>query len=138
MNLTNEKVDKRRGNSGRSKGSGTYKVYKWKVLMYDKELNRMKEGKFCSIAHINREWDLKLNGDLTHRIQTLYRADMSMRNGENSFLKRWGHIHLEKIHEPVLETDGNAGEKAVLKNEEEDGTAPNAPNLPENPAEPAS
>ena len=68
----------------------------------------------------------------------LYRADMSMRNGENSFLKRWGHIHLEKIHEPVLETDGNAGEKAVLKNEEEDGTAPNEPDLPENPAEPAS
>ena len=38
--------------------------------MYGKELNRMKEGKFCSIAQINREWDLKLNGDLMHRIQT--------------------------------------------------------------------
>ena len=90
MNLTNEKVDKRRGNSGRSKGSGTYKVYKWKVLMYDKELNRMKEGKFCSIAHINREWDLKLNGDLTHRVQTLYRADMSRAGAARAQSKR-GH-----------------------------------------------
>ena len=33
---------------------------------------------------------------------------MSMRNGENSFLKRWGHIQLEKIHEPVRETDETA------------------------------
>ena len=86
---------------GRRPGSGTYKVYKWKVIMYDKETKQLREGKFCSIAHINSTWNLKLNGDLTHRIQTRYRADMSMRNGENSFLKRWGHIHLTKINEPV-------------------------------------
>ena len=99
MELTTESPKKK----GRSKGSGTYKVYKWQVMMYDKETNTFKEGKFCSIAHINQELGLKLNGDLTHRIQTKYRADMTMRNKDNSFLKRWGHIHLTKIHEPVPE-----------------------------------
>ena len=96
MELTNEPPKK-----GRGKGSGTYKVYKWKVVMYDKETNMLKEGKYCSIAHMNKELGLQLNGDLTHRIQTKYRADLTMRNKENSFLKRWGHIHLTKIHEPV-------------------------------------
>ena len=96
MELTNEPPKK-----GRSKGSGTYKVYKWKVVMYDKDTHMLKEGKFCSIAHMNKELGLKLNGDLTHRIQTKYRADLTMRNKENSFLKRWGHIHLTKIDEPV-------------------------------------
>ena len=95
------KFDKRTLNKGKPKGARDYKVYKWKVTLFDRETNQLKEGKFCSIPHLNEEWGLKLTSDIVHRIQTNYRADMTMRNGKNSFLYRWGHIKLEKIREPV-------------------------------------
>ena len=34
---------------------------------------------------------------------TKYRADTTMRNGENSFLNRWGHIKIDKIFEPNVQ-----------------------------------
>jgi hypothetical protein len=95
------KIDRRTLGTGRAVGRGTYKVYKWEVTMFDKETSQLKQGKFCSLAHINREWDLKLTCDLAHRIQTNYRADMTAKRGKNSFLQKYGHIKLHKISEPV-------------------------------------
>ena len=69
--------------------------------MFDKETNQLKEGKFCSIPHLNEEWDLKLNSDYVRRIMTGYRADKTQRWGKNSFLQRYGHIRINKINEPV-------------------------------------
>ena len=96
-----KELDKRKSNPGRRTGRRNYKVYKWLVTIYSKDTYQVRQGKFCSISHINEEWDLKLTNDIVHRIQTRYRADLSMRNGKNSFLQRWGHIKLEKIHEPA-------------------------------------
>lgn len=59
----------------------------------------MKVGKFSSIKELNDEWGMKLNSDYVKRIMTRYRADENMRNKENSFLARYGHINIEKICE---------------------------------------
>lgn len=86
---------------GRKSGGTNHKAYKWSVCMYDKDTNQIKEGKFYSIRHLNDEWNLNLNSDYVKRIMTRYRADLSQRNKENSFLHRWGHIKINKINEKV-------------------------------------
>tara|TARA_Y100000310_G_C20541746_1_gene743626 strand:+ start:353 stop:655 length:303 start_codon:yes stop_codon:yes gene_type:complete len=86
-------------NAGRKKGSGNCSYYNWNVVMFDKETNTFKEGRFCSIRELNEEWKLALNSDYVKRIMYRYRADMTQRNKENSFLQRWGHIKIDKIHE---------------------------------------
>ena len=91
-----------KNNAGRKKGSGNRSFYKWDVTLFDKETNTFKEGKFCSITDLNKEWGLKLNSDYVKRIMTKYRADMTQRNKENSFMARYGHIKINKIYEKVL------------------------------------
>lgn len=86
---------------GRPKGSGNNKTYKWKVILFDNESKSFKEGKYFSVSHINKELNLNLNSDYVRRIMTHYRADEKMRNKENSFLARYGHIKIEKIIEPI-------------------------------------
>lgn len=91
--------------AGRPKGSGNNKTYKWKVILFDNSTKSFKEGKYYSVPHINQELkhilDKPLNSDYVKRIMTKYRADPNMRNKENSFLARYGHIQIEKIYEPV-------------------------------------
>lgn len=96
------KVDGRRRNPGRPAAKHNYKRYKWLVTVYDKETNQMKQGKFCSIPHVNEEWNLGLTPELATRIHTKYRTDMTMKKGKSSFLQRWGHIRLERIDEPAI------------------------------------
>mgnify|MGYP003624910896 FL=1 len=87
--------------AGRPKGTSNNKTYKWKVILFDDKTKLFKEGKYTSVNHINQELNLKLNADYVRRIITKYRADPNMRNGENSFLARYGHIQIEKIYEPI-------------------------------------
>ena len=93
---TNKKTNK-----GRKKGSGNCSYLKWEVIIFDKETSTFKEGKFISINALNAEWNLELNADYVRRIMTKYRADMSGRNKENSFIARYGHIKIKKIHEKI-------------------------------------
>ena len=86
---------------GRPKGTQNNKVYKWKVILFNNETKSFKEGKYTSVNHINQELYLNLNSDYVRRIMTKYRADPNMRNKENSFLARYGHIQIQKIYEPV-------------------------------------
>lgn len=88
--------------AGRKSGGSNLKAYKWSVCIFDKDTNQFKEGKFCSIRHLNDEWNLNLNADYVKRIMTKYRADLTQRNKENSFLQRWGHIKIEKINELII------------------------------------
>lgn len=88
-------------NKGRPKGSGNCSRLKWKVIMYDKNTNVFREGKFCSVNKINEGLGLNLNSDYVKRIMTRDRVDMNKRNGSNSFLERWGHIQISKINEIV-------------------------------------
>jgi hypothetical protein len=87
--------------AGRPKGTLNNKTYKWKVILFDNSTKSFKEGKYYSVPHINQELNLNLNADYVRRIMTKYRADTKMRNKENSFLARYGHIQIEKIYEPV-------------------------------------
>ena len=84
---------------GRKKGSSNTTFYKWDITMFDKETNRMKEGKFCSIKEINEEWNLSLNSDYVRRIITRYRVDEDAKRKDSSFVAKWGHINIKKIHE---------------------------------------
>ena len=86
---------------GRPRGSGNNKIYKWKVVLFDNSTKTFKEGKYTSVKNINQELNLNLNSDYVRRIMTKYRADPNMRNKENSFLARYGHIQIEKIYEPI-------------------------------------
>ena len=87
--------------AGRKRGGTNHKAYKWSVVLFDKSTNQFKEGKFYSIKHLNDESNLKLNSDYVKRIMTGYRADLSQRNKENSFIQRWGHIKIHKINEII-------------------------------------
>jgi len=93
-------VEKTKG-AGRPKGTPNNKTYKWKVTLFDNSTKTFKEGKYTSVPHINQELNLNLNSDYVRRIMTKYRADPNMRNKENSFLARYGHIQIEKIYEPI-------------------------------------
>ena len=86
---------------GKPKGSTNNKNLKWKITIFDKDTNTYREGKFTTISALNESMNLKLNADYVKRIMTHYRADEKMRNGENSFLARWGHIKIEKIFEKI-------------------------------------
>ena len=86
---------------GRPRGTKNDKVYKWKVILFNNETKSFREGKYTSVNHINKELNLNLNSDYVKRIMTKYRADPNMRNKENSFLARYGHIQIQKIYEPV-------------------------------------
>ena len=79
-------------------------TYKWKIIIFNKETNEMKEGKYCSVNQMNKDLGLNLNSDYVKRIMTKYRADLKQRNKENSFMARYGHIKIEKIFEPILKT----------------------------------
>jgi len=86
---------------GRPKGSQNQKYLKWDITIFDKENKTFSGGKFISIKALNEELNMKLNADYVRRIMTRYRADETMRNKENSFLARYGHIKIEKIKEPI-------------------------------------
>ena len=90
-----------RKNNGRPRGSSTYKKFKWHLNMFDHETRTFREGKFCSISHINREMDLKLTSDIVWRLRTHSRTDLTMKNGAKSFMSKYGHIQLTKINESI-------------------------------------
>lgn len=98
-------VEKNVKGAGRPKGTPNNKTYKWKVVIFDNETKTFKEGKYYSVNHINQElkFNKPLNADYVRRIMTKYRTDLNMRNKENSFLARYGHIQIEKINEPVFQ-----------------------------------
>jgi len=89
-------------NKGKPKGSINNKTLKWKITIFYKDTNTYREGKFTTISSLNEGMNLNLNGDYVKRIMTHYRTDKNMRNKENSFLARWGHIKIEKICEKVI------------------------------------
>jgi hypothetical protein len=100
MIAVKQKWAKPEGFKGRTIGTTTYKKYKWSVVMYDKETEQLKSGKFSTVKELNEEWGLKLSGDHIWRLMTHSRVDENKRNGPNSFLARYGHIKIEKIDEP--------------------------------------
>ena len=89
--------------AGRPANAATYKLYKWKAIITDKDTNERKEGKFCSIKQLNELWNLNLNNETAYRLTSkkFDKYDKTAKLGERSFLKRWEHLKLEKIKEFV-------------------------------------
>jgi hypothetical protein len=99
MSSENKKYSKPEGFKGRGEGSTNWKKYKWSVIVFDKDTNSFKTGKFVSLDELNKEMGLSLTVDTSWRLRTLKRVDVNKRNKDNSFLSRYGHIKLEKISE---------------------------------------
>ena len=103
MSSPDEKTLKRyakpEGFKGRGKGTTNYKKNKWSIIMFDKETNEMKQGKYSTIKELNEDFNLNLSNDIVWRLTTGNRVDTAKRNKDNSFLSRYGHIKLEKIDE---------------------------------------
>ena len=94
-------VEVKKETRGRPKGSPNVGIYTWDVTVFYKETNTFKREKCTTIKDINEKFGLKLNSDYVKRICTKYRADMTMRNKQNSFLARWGFIDIKKINERI-------------------------------------
>jgi len=94
-----KKYQKPEGFKGRGVGSVNWKKYKWNIILFDKETNEFKSGKFVSLNELNSEMGLNLTLDTSWRLRNHNRVDQTKRNKENSFLARYGHIKLEKINE---------------------------------------
>jgi len=80
-------------------GSKNRKYYVWNVIIFDKETNEIKEGKFSTIKEMNEVLNLNINHELAYRLHTKFRADLTGSKLDNSFIKKYGHIKLEKIKE---------------------------------------
>jgi len=94
-----KKYAKPEGFKGRGKGNTNYKKNKWSVIIFDKDTNSFREGKYSTIKNINEGLGLKLTGDIVWRLLTGNKVDTSQRNKSNSFLSRYGHIKIQKINE---------------------------------------
>lgn len=80
----------------RQQGTPNYKNYRWRLIhLVD---GKIQEGKYSSIREMNEDTGYKWNTDFVNRLWT-QSYDSTAKLGENSFLKRWGHIKLEKIQE---------------------------------------
>jgi hypothetical protein len=87
--------------NGRRTGKTNYKNYKWEVLMFDKDTNTFKQGKYLSIKDLNASLGLTLTTDHIWRMTTGKRVDTSKKLKDNSFLVKYGHIKITKIKEAV-------------------------------------
>jgi hypothetical protein len=99
MDAQPKKYQKPEGFKGRGEGNGNWKKYKWSVIVFDKDTNEFRTGKFVSLKELNENMKLDLTVDTSWRLRTLKRVDTQKRNKDNSFLSRYGHIKLEKIDE---------------------------------------
>lgn len=97
-----EEIPERKKPAGRTKGSTTWKKYRWDLTMYDKETKQIIQGKFCSVKHINESLKLNLSPELVNRISTLNKVDKDRKLKEHSFLDKWGHIKIIKIDEAIV------------------------------------
>ena len=118
MSGETKKYQKPEGFKGRGEGSLNWKKYKWSIIIFDKETNTIKTGKYSSMKELNAEMGLSLTLDTSWRLRNNNRVDLTKRNKENSFLGKYGHIKLEKINEykEGLHHNTRASQKAdILK-----------------------
>ena len=94
-----------RNPEGRPAGSPNCSRLRWEVIIFDKETNTFRQGKFCTVKQLNEAMGLKLNTDYCSRLlhrDPAHRVDPTMSKGPRSFLAKYGHISLKKIDEPIV------------------------------------
>ena len=93
-----KKYAKPEGFKGRG-NSKSYKTLKWKVIVFDKEKNEIKEGKFATKEQAIEGLNLNLSPDTIYRLATGAKVDTTQSKKGSSFLSKYGHIKVEKINE---------------------------------------
>jgi len=96
---TIKRYQKPEGFKGRGDGNTNWKKYKWSIIVFDKESNSIKTGKFCSLDELNAEMGLSITLDTSWRLRNPSKVDLTKRMGNSSFLAKYGHIKIEKIDE---------------------------------------
>jgi len=86
-------------NPGRKPGGKNTKAYKWRVSVYDKESNSMKTGRYFCLDDMKKDLDVNWTNDIIRRLHSRTGVDETKKLGDNAFLNKYGHIHLEKINE---------------------------------------
>ena len=99
-----EVVEKKRyfkpeGFKGRGKGNSNYKTLKWKIILFDKDTNTFREGKYATKEQLIKDFDLDLTPDHIYRLATGKKVDIDKKKKDSSFLSKYGHIKIEKISE---------------------------------------
>jgi hypothetical protein len=105
---------------GRRTGRPNYKNYKWEVIMFDKETQEIKQGKYFTLKDLNKKLELNLTTDHIWRMTTGNRVDVTKKLKDNSFLTKFAHIKVKKIKEAVprdiQETIKSKKNDLVIKN----------------------
>ena len=96
-----KRYHKPEGFQGRGFGNKNYKKYKWEITIVNNSFETI-HGRYVSINDLNEKLGLNLTNDIVWRLTTLKKVDTKKRNGENSFMARYGHIKLVKIDVPVV------------------------------------
>jgi hypothetical protein len=68
--------------------------------MFDTTKNQMITGRYTTREHANRELGLNLSLQTFWRLRH-YKPDETHRLKDNSFLKKFGHIKVKEIDEPI-------------------------------------
>jgi hypothetical protein len=87
------------GFKGRGKGNKTYKLNKWEVIVFDKETNTFKTGKYPTKEKLIEDLGLEISPDQIYRLVSGARVDKEKTKKKSSFLNKWGHIQIKKISE---------------------------------------
>ena len=99
MEKTKIKYFKPEGFKGRGVGNKSYKKNKWEVIVFDKETNSFKSGKFPTKEKIVEDLGLDLSPDQIYRLVSGARVDQDKTKKKSSFLAKFGHIQIKKISE---------------------------------------
>ena len=87
---------------GRPPGAPNRKTaYKWEVVMFDKDTNQMRGGKYTTIQKLKDNLGVDWSCDMVHKLHTGHKTDPSGRFGKDSFKAKYGHIKLTKINEAI-------------------------------------
>ena len=85
---------------GRTQGATTFKKLKWEITMFDTVKNQMISGRYTTREQANHDLGLSLSLQTFWRIRH-YVPDQKCRFKENSFIKKYGHIKIKEIDEPI-------------------------------------
>lgn len=93
----NIKMTKPNQKGGRKLGSTQWRRYNWHITYFDKKLDKLIIGKYCTVSHINKELGTKFSSDLIYRLQFI-----TPESKNTLMVKRWSHIKVVKIDEEIF------------------------------------
>jgi len=88
---------------GRPPGAQNRTNYKWLLTVFDKESNTFVRGKYSTVREMNEDRGTEWSCDFINRLHS--RKGISQKPN-SVFIKKHGHLNLEKICEPrVIENN---------------------------------